>query len=292
MSRLAAADVGQRVRHVAHPGRRVLALEGASEHALEPRDDVEQARAAAAADIVGLARDGRRRRARGEQVGRHDVVDIGEVARLRAVAVDLQRLALDAPEDEARDHRGVLALGVLAGPEHVEVAQADGLDTEEAAPDGGVDLAGDLGGRIGRDGRRGLALALGQVGILAVDRRRGGVDHAGLLLLLGRRVQHVQGAGDIGGIAAQRVGHRARHRAHRRLVEHRGHAAHRPLHRLGVAEVAADDLELLVAAGEGQVVPAARREIIEDPDAVPLVEKALRHVRADEACAAGHKVDR
>ena len=53
-----------------------------------------------------------------------------------------------------------------------------------------------------------------------------------------------------------------------------------------------DDLELLVAAGGGQVVPAARREVVEDPDAMPLVQKTLRHVRADEACAAGHKVDR
>ena len=43
---------------------------------------------------------------------------------------------------------------------------------------------------------------------------------------------------------------------------------------------------------EGEVGPAAGREVVEDADAVPLVEKALGHVRADEARAAGHEVDR
>src|SRR5215467_1254350 len=91
----------------------VMGRQRAPEQALERGDDLEQARPAAAADVVGLARDGRRRRGSGQEIGRHHVVDVGEVARLRAVAVDLERLALPAPEDEARDDRRVLALRVL-----------------------------------------------------------------------------------------------------------------------------------------------------------------------------------
>ncbi len=65
----------------------------------------------------------RRRRLAGEQVGLHDVVDVGEVARLRAVAVHLERLPAQPPLDEARDDRRVLRLRVLTRAEDVEVAQ-------------------------------------------------------------------------------------------------------------------------------------------------------------------------
>jgi hypothetical protein len=47
---------------------------------------------------------------------RDDVVDVGEVARLLAVAVDRDRLAGRDRGQEERDHGGVLRDGALARP--------------------------------------------------------------------------------------------------------------------------------------------------------------------------------
>src|SRR5262249_57735977 len=100
--------------------------------------------AAAAAYLKTLpARLGRRG---GQQIRLDDVVDVSEVARLRAVAVYLERPAANRPEDEAGNHRGVLRFGVLARAEDVEVAQPDRLDSVEPGPDGRILLPGRLRG--------------------------------------------------------------------------------------------------------------------------------------------------
>src|SRR5882724_1974202 len=118
-----------------------------TQEALESRDDVQEAHAISAADVEDLARRGRR--VAGEPVGLHDVVDVGEVARLRAVAVHLERLTAQPPLDEARDDRRILRLRILTRAEDVEVAQADRLDVVEASPDRGVLFAGRLRHRVG-----------------------------------------------------------------------------------------------------------------------------------------------
>src|SRR3989454_10810605 len=107
-----------------------------------------------AADVEDLAADARG--ARGEQVGLDDVVDVREVPRLGAVAVDLEGLAAEAPEDEPRDHRGVLGLRILTRAEDVEVAEPDRLDAVEARPHDRVLLARRLRHRVRRDRRRRL----------------------------------------------------------------------------------------------------------------------------------------
>src|SRR5262249_24365191 len=110
-------------------------LEPSTQDRLESRDDLQQAHATAAADVEGLAR--RPGCLGGEQVGLDDVVYVGEVAGLRAVAVHFEPLAAQTPLDEARDHRRVLRFRVLPGAEDVEVAEPDGLDAVEAgAPPG------------------------------------------------------------------------------------------------------------------------------------------------------------
>src|SRR5215470_11559657 len=101
---------------------------------LQSGDDLEQARPAAAAHVVRLARDGSRGCRRRQEIGGDHVVDVGEVSRLRPVAVDLERLALDRPEDEARDHRCILTLRILSRSEDVEIAQPHRLYIEETAP--------------------------------------------------------------------------------------------------------------------------------------------------------------
>ena len=62
-----------------------------------------------------------------------DVVDVREVARLLAVAVDGHRLAVRDRADEARHDGGVLRHRVLARAEDVEVAERDDLHPVHAA---------------------------------------------------------------------------------------------------------------------------------------------------------------
>src|SRR5204863_9692091 len=154
-------DVGQRVGHVAGARRGVFPLEAPTEDRLEPRDDLEQAHAAAAPDVERfaprVARPGR------QEIGLDDVVDVREVTGLVAVAVDLERTATQPPEDEPWDHRRVLGFRILPRPEDGEVAQTDRLYAVEVGPDGGVLLTGRLGHGVRRDRRRWLILALGKL---------------------------------------------------------------------------------------------------------------------------------
>ena len=52
----------------------------------------------------------------GRQRGRNDVVDVGEVTRLRAVAVDHEGHAVERLREESRDHAAVLGARACLGP--------------------------------------------------------------------------------------------------------------------------------------------------------------------------------
>src|SRR5712691_9908250 len=58
----------------------------------------------------------------------HNVADVREVAGLLTVAVDGDRLAQVDRRDEERHDRGALGVRALPRPEHVEVAEDDGLE--------------------------------------------------------------------------------------------------------------------------------------------------------------------
>lgn len=136
------ADVGLGVAHVAGPevgvaGLFVVAYVKRGEF---PGDQVEQfveAGAGVASHVVDLilavfGGGG------GEQVGLHSVVHEAEVPAGFAVAVDAHCLALDHCRRPLGDHRRVGAVGVLAGAEDIEVAQADGLEAVGAGEHAGV----------------------------------------------------------------------------------------------------------------------------------------------------------
>src|SRR5678815_5503936 len=57
----------------------------------------------------------------GEEIGLYHVGDEGEIARLQPVAMDLDGLAPQSPEDETRDDLRVVGLGVLARTKDVEI---------------------------------------------------------------------------------------------------------------------------------------------------------------------------
>ena len=104
--------------------------------------------AAAGRDVDHLAA-GVRRLA-GPQHAVDDVGDVGEVARLLAVAVDGRRPSVEQRRREQRDHARVGRRGILPRAEHVEVADADGLEAVEPGEHPQVLLAHQLLQRVGR----------------------------------------------------------------------------------------------------------------------------------------------
>src|SRR3989441_1108749 len=280
-------DVRERVWHVAGGRGGVSPLEAAHHDRLELRDDLEKAHAASAADVEHLAR---HRGRLGRQYIRFDhVVDVSEVTRLGAVAVNLERPAGEPPQDEAGDHRSVLRLRVLPRAEHVEVAEPHRLDAVETGPDGRILLARRLGRRVRRDRRRRLVFALREIRAVAVDRRRRRVDHARNPAAPGG-LQHVERAVDVVRVRTQRVLHRTRHRPHRRLVEDHAGAARGAEDHRQVADVPAEHLEVVPEARrEPEVGARARREVVENAHARAVREEPLDEVRADETGAARHE---
>src|SRR5437867_1662632 len=146
--RLGLADVGLRMEDVPGPGLvvdrgQVLAEVGADQlHQPVERDPL------AAGDVDGLAGDPWG--GAGEQAGLDRVLHVGEVARVLAVAEDARPLVGEQRLDEARDDRRVLGRGVLARPEHVEVAERHRLETVDPREHAAVELAGQLVDGVGR----------------------------------------------------------------------------------------------------------------------------------------------
>ena len=101
-----------------------------SKDVIEDDDRLIECVAAAHADVDDLA-GGRRSGASSERCV-NDVIHVGEIARLFAVAVYGGLAAIQSGRDKTRNHRRVLRVGILARTEHVEVAQSDRLHAEHA----------------------------------------------------------------------------------------------------------------------------------------------------------------
>src|SRR5207245_2685714 len=233
-------DVGERVAHVARARRGVGARQAAVEEVADRVGDGDERVARAAGDVEDLARHPRRRHR--EQVSLHHVVDVGEVARLLAVAVHLERLARERLGEEARDHGRVLRLRVLPRPEDVEVAQAHRLEPVEAREGLAVVLRRQLGDRVGRDRPGGEGLDLGERRVVAVDRGRRRVHHAPHARVAAGQEEDER-PGHVHLVGAERVVDRARHGAERRLVKHAVHPRDGAAYHGRVAQVALDHLD-------------------------------------------------
>ena len=213
-------------------------------------------------------------------------------SRSRATACRRRRWSTPLPRqagrDEARDHRRVLGLRILARAEHVEVAQADGLEPvgarehlrSSARPPASTTAYGDSGAGRHR-------LDLGQRRRVAVGGRRRGVDDAPHAGASSPSCSRFSVAGDVGVVAGERVRQRTRHRRDGRLVEHDLDAGAGARHRRRVAHVALDELD--VARHLGQVLALAREEVVEDANPVAARQQRAHDGRADEPGAAGDR---
>jgi len=213
----------------------------------------------------------------GEQVRLHHVVDVAEVARRGAVAVDVRHLAAQQRPDPRGDHRRIGTVRVLARAEDVEVAKADGLVAVADVEDIRVELVHLLGEPVGRHGAAGERLDLGQRGVIAIYRARAGVDKPRYAGIPGGDEQ-VEKAGDIGRGAGDRIIDGPRHAAERRLVQHDVDAGAGALAGIDRTDVALDE-----ADSGRQVFALARGEVVEADDRLAEREQPLGEMRADEA---------
>ena len=231
---------------------------------------------------------------RGEEIGLHHVVDVAEVARRLAVAIDVGGLVAHHRRDPARDHRRVIAVRVLARPEHVEIAQADGFEAVALREHLRIELVHVLGEPVGRERPADHLFDLRQRRVIAVNGARARV-HETRGARFARRDQHVEKPGDVGFAGGDRVIDRARHAAERRLVQHQLGAGAGLAAGVERADVALDQAEVAPARlahrrGElRQVLAPAGREVVEPDHALIEREQAREKVRADEAGAAGQK---
>ena len=128
--------------------------------------------------------------------------------------------------------------------------------------------------------------------MVAVGAAAGGIDKAFDLGVAGG-YQHVQEAGDVGGVGGDGVGHAAGHAAQGGLVQDVVHTLNGLLAVVQVANVALDELEVGPLRGGdqalhlNQVALVAGGKVIEADDALIELEQGFEQVAANKAGHAG-----
>ncbi len=105
--------------------------------------------AAAKGHVVHLVHRLRGIRCGGQHVGLNDIVDVAEIARRFAIAIDLAALPGCQLAKPAWNDCGIGTFGVLPRAEHIEIAQANGLHAVGASEHIGVKLVDVLGNSVG-----------------------------------------------------------------------------------------------------------------------------------------------
>ncbi len=190
--------------------------------------------------VVDLIRRFRMRTQPCQHIGLHHVVDIAEVARGFAVAIDETRLIAADGFGPIGNHRRIRPIGVLAGAEHVEIAQSDALQAIDPAEYVCVEFVEIFGHRIGRQRLADEVFDLGQARVIAIGgagRRINEATHA----RVARGDQHVQKTRGVDRVRCQRVFNRARHRSQSRLMQHDVDALTSPLASLRIDNVTLDE---------------------------------------------------
>src|SRR5438876_6848783 len=80
----------------------------------------------------------------GEQVGLNSVGHIAKIAARFPVSIDVNWFVMHHSPNPLRDDRGIGAVRILAGTEHVEVTQADGLHAIASGKDVCIKFVGSL----------------------------------------------------------------------------------------------------------------------------------------------------
>lgn len=276
-------DVGVGVVHVARTRVVVDGVDVGAEQVVEGVDEFVDGDAAATADVERFAGDVA---LGGEDVRLDGVIDEGEVAGLLAVAVDDGTLAVEHEVDELRDDRSVVAVGVLARAEDVEVPERGRVDVVEVAELERELLGVVLRERVGRFWLGLHRLDFGESVGRAVHRRGGG-DDGRIDIGFAGRVQDCRGAGAVGVGGRDGVVDAPRDRGDRSLVEHVVDAVGGVGHRVRVTDVRLVERERSLVLEWIEVLLAPGREIVDATDVVAAVEQRLGEIRSDEPRDAG-----
>lgn len=222
------------------------------------------------------------------EVGFDDVLDIGEVAALLAIAIYAALLAADEQLDELGDDGSVGSVGVLTATEDIEIAEAIGVETIVTGVLLGPLLVGALGDGIGREEVALATFCLGEVGLIAIDRTAAGIDEFLDSILTGC-LKHVEGSLDVVERIEQGHLNAARHTAPCCLIEDIVNAFAGFHAGVEVFDVALDKLIVGIVEEHIDVLLLASAEVIEATHLVAKVQDSLAEVGADEASTACHE---
>ena len=207
----------------------------------------------------------RSRVAGGKKIGVNDVVDVGEIARLLAVAVDHRVFAGNQRLGEGRDDGSVGVVRALPGTENVEVSQRGGVKPVAAAVRLAQGLARHLVGGIRTARLRRTALGLGQCRRVAVGAAAGGEHHTTDAGQSGR-FQHVERAGRVDLVIVPRLLDTAGHGAQRRLVKYESAVAGAVSQRISDQDRLLNESDPPKVLGRPQVFTHPTGKVIQDRD--------------------------
>lgn len=216
-----------------------------------------------------------------------DVLDVGEIPRLGAVAVNYGGFAVQASRDEVRDRHVRAHPGTVDG----EVSKGYRGKAVDLVVDAGVLLGRELRDAIRADRRCRVILVVGQVLGFAVD-RRGACDDDPFGIARSGGFEHVDRPVDVDLVYVPRVLDARPDPGLGGLMVDVLRLAHEIGDEFGIAEIAVDEFVAPLAlvcdrtAGFDGVVfdsqTVERLEAIEDDDIVALFDESLGDMPADE----------
>lgn len=225
-----------------------------------------------------------------QQVHPDDVVDIGEVAAVGAVAIDNGRFVAHELFHEQRDDGGVGAVGILPAAEDVEIAQPDGFHPVDVGEDVGIEFVDVFGDGVGRQRFTDAVFHFGKGGAVAIGGRAGGVDET-FRAGIATGNQHVEESRDVHLVGGEGIVDGAGHRAEGRFVKHVFGTFYCFAAIVQFADIAHDKRQS-VAVGfdqRQQVFDFSRGEVVQHRHVVSPFQQLFRQVRADKSRPAGHQ---
>ena len=214
----------------------------------------------------------------------NDILHVDKIPGLLAIAEDRDPLPSEGAPDENGDGGGVGAVRILAWAEDVEEAEGAGVEDAGAAVEIEIVFPVQLGDRVRGFGFREHTLGFGDGRVVAVNRRRGGVDdffHA----VTGGGIQDIQQALDVDIDGFQRALHRLGDADKSGKIENAIHPGDGVLHHLWIGDRSVD--ESVIEAIE--IFPVSGAQVVQHADLSGLALEVLDKVGAYEARAAGDK---
>src|SRR5229473_6905627 len=269
------AEIGEGMTYIAQPSRQVF--DRATDHLGNPIDRY----SAAASDIqctaVGYFAVDR------QQIGPYDVPNMGEVARLCAIAMNREWSAFPSLPEKNAEYSHIRPRGRHAWPEDIEVAKRQGLHSVKLMKQVRVLFADQLLQGVRIEGvRRHLFVQRERV-LIPIDRRRAR-EYDPPHTRIPRCYQNVQRPERIYHMSFRGLIDRQRNAGQCRLVKDRIDTSECGRDRIKIADVGLNQCSPWI-----QIPAAASRKVIEDLYAKTARDECIGKMRANEPCAPGYE---